>query len=123
MIRRNLNRTPLEPLAVEQMELACLVLSDSDDRIDRQQGREAPDCRCQRAKNTELRTIVAIVGIEGVADEAAIARARAEQSDLALELDGGSRDQRKVQRDAGIADGQPRREIVASVDDQMMTAE
>jgi hypothetical protein len=99
---------------------AGLFVSDSDYRVDRQQRREISDGSCQRPKHSKLGTIVAIVGIERVADEAAIARAASEQPDLALELDGGRGKQRDIERHAGIADGKPGSEIVAAVDDQIM---
>ncbi len=91
--------------------------------IDREQRGEAADGRGQRAEHAQLRAIVAILGVERIADEAAIAGPGAEQPDLPLELHRGRRDQRNAERDAGVADRQPRREIVAAVDDQVVAAE
>ena len=103
--------------------LPGLIFANSDDAVDRQQGREAADGRGQRAEHAKLRAIVAILGIEGIADKAAIAGLRAEQPDLALELDRGGGNERHAETDAGVADGQAGREIVASVDHQVMTGE
>ena len=52
---------------------------------------EAADRRGQRAEHAELGAIVAIVGVERIADEAAIAGLGAEQPDLPLELHRGGR--------------------------------
>ena len=82
-----------------------------------------PTVAGQRAEHAELRAIVAIVRIEGVADEAAIAGLRAEQADLSLELDRGGGKQRNAERDAGIAHREAGREIVAAVDHQIMPVE
>ena len=71
------------------MKLARLVVADPDDPIDREQRGETADRCGQRAEHAQLGAIVAIVGVERVADEAAIARLRTEQPDLALELDCG----------------------------------
>jgi hypothetical protein len=99
------------------MDVAGLVAADSDDRVDREQRRESSD-RCGKgAEYAQLRAIVAILSVERVADEATVAGLRAEQTDLPLELNRRGRDQRDAESDARIADGQPGREIVASVDD------
>ena len=75
-----------------------------------------PTVAAQRAEDAKLGAIVAILGIERVADETAVARLCPEQPDLPLELDRGGRDQRNGERNAGIADREPGREIVAAVD-------
>ena len=82
-----------------------------------------PTVAGQRAEHAKLRAIVAIVGVERIADEAAIAGLRPEQPDLSLELDRGGGKQRNAERHAGVADRQARREIVAAVDHQIMTGE
>ena len=91
--------------------------------VDREQRRETADGGSQRSKHAELRAIVAIVGVERIADETAVAGLRPEQPDLSLELHRGCRDQGNAERDAGIADRQPSREIVAPVDHQIVIAE
>ena len=115
---------PVEAQAVEQEQAAGDVLADADDGADRHQRREAADGRRQRAEHAQLGAGVAIVGIERVADEAAIAGLvrlpAAEQRDLALELGRRRGDQRDAERVQRVADDQPRREIVAAVDDQVM---
>jgi hypothetical protein len=74
-----------------------------------------------------LHAIVAIVGIERFADEAAIAGLggfpAAEQSDLSLKLNGGGGDQRYSQLCRRVADEQPGREIVAAVEDKIVARE
>ena len=62
------------------------VGGDAGDRADRDERGEAADGAGQRAEHAKLGAGVAIVGVEGVADEAAVAGAAAEQRDLALEL-------------------------------------
>ena len=57
-----------------------------------------PTVAGQRAEHAQLRAIVAIVGVERIADEAAVAGLRAEQPDLALELHRGRRKQRNAER-------------------------
>src|SRR6476620_11222885 len=105
------------------MDLPGLIFADPDDAVDRQQGREAADGRDQWAEHAKLGAIVAILDIEGIADKAAIARFRAEQPDLPLELDRSGGNEQHAETDAGVADGQAGREIVASVDHQIMTGE
>ena len=102
------------------MKLAGLVIADRGQCIDRKKCREASDRRGQRSQHPEFRAIVTILGIECVPHEAAIAGAKAKEAHLALELHGSSRHEGNSQVDAGIADGKPRREIVAAVDDQVV---
>ena len=63
---------------------------------------------------------VAIVGVERIADEAAVAGTPAKQRDLALELLGSGRDERDAEPDRRIADDKPGREIVGAVDDEVV---
>ena len=79
-----------------------------------------PTVAGQRAEHAQLRAIVAIVGVERIADEAAVAGPAAEQADLPLELHCGGGHERDAEPHAGIADRQPGREIVAAVDHQVM---
>ena len=80
-----------------------------------------------RIEHALLGAGVAVVRVEGIADEAAVAGhvrfPAAEQADLALELDGRRRHQRDVQPGRGIAERQPGREIVAPVQDQVVAAD
>jgi len=105
------------------MELAGLLLADCDNAVNRQQRSEAADGGGQRSEHAELSAIVAVVRVERVPNEASVARLRPEQADLSLELHGRGRQQRDAERDARIADCEPRREIVASVDDEVVSAE
>ena len=82
-----------------------------------------PTVSGQRAEHAQFGAIVAFVAVEGVADEAAEAGLAAEQADLSLELDRGGGNQWNAEADAGVADRQPGREIVAAVEDQIMAAE
>ena len=68
------------------MQRARGIAADAGDGADRKQGGEASDGRRERAKHAKLGAGIAIVGVERVADEAAVAGARPEQGDLALEL-------------------------------------
>ena len=76
--------------------------ADADDRADRDQRGEAADGAGQRAEHAKLGAGVAIVGIERVADEAAVAgrRSAAEQRDLALELLRGGGEQGDAERES-----------------------
>ena len=56
-----------------------------------------PTVPVKRAEHAQLGAGVAIVGVERVADEAAVAGPAAEQGDLALELLGGGGDQRNAE--------------------------
>ena len=104
------------------MDLTGGVAADAENEIEREQrGEAAHGCR-QHAKHTELGAIVAVLGVERIADEAAIAGSGAEQPDLPLKLHGGRRHQRDAEPGAGVADGQTSGEIVAAVNDQVVTA-
>ena len=61
-----------------------------------EQGGEVAGEAGQRAGDAEFGAIVAIVGIEGIADEAAVAGAAGEQADLALPLRGGGAEERQA---------------------------
>ena len=111
---------PVEAQAVEQVQRPGGVGRDADDRADRQQRGEIADRAGQRAEHAQLGAGVAIVGVERVADEAAVAGLAAEQRDLPLELLRRGGDQRDAEPDRGVADHQPGREIVGAVDDQVM---
>jgi len=73
------------------MDLAFLRLANPDDRIDRQKGRETSDRGRERSQHAQIRAIIAIFGIERIADETAIAGPGPKQADLTLELDRGGR--------------------------------
>ena len=88
---------------------------------DNQQRGKAADGQRQRPKHAKLRAIVALIAVKGVADEAAKAGLAAEQPDLALELNSRRRHQRNAEADAGIADRQPGREIIAAIEHKVMT--
>ena len=105
------------------MQLSDLLLTNAHDPIDCQQRSEAADRRSHRAEHSKLRTIVAIIGIERIADEAAIARLRAKQADLSLKLHRGGGEQRNSKRGAGVAHRQSSSEIVAAVDDEVVITE
>lgn len=103
------------------MKPAGLILADSSQRVDGQKCSETSHCRGERAKDPKFCAIVAILCVERVPHETAVAGAMAEQADLSLELDGGCRDQRNAQSDRGIADGQARGKIVAAINDEVVT--
>ena len=99
------------------MERAGHFGRHSGEKLDRDQRGEIADGPGQRAEHAEFGAIVAIVGVECIADEAAVAWARPEQGDLALELLRGGAEQGDAEVDAGVADQQPSGEIVGAVDD------
>lgn len=68
------------------MKLAGRVAACPDDEVDRQKRSEIADGSSQRSKNAELGAIVAILRIEGVADETAVTGLAPKQSNLSLEL-------------------------------------
>jgi hypothetical protein len=72
------------------MERARNVGCDADDCPDCEQGCEIAHGAGQGAEDTQFRAGVAIIGIECIADEAAVAGFAAEKRDLSLELLGGS---------------------------------
>ncbi len=79
------------------MQLAGIVahagkISDGDQR------REPADGQGQCTKHAQFRAIVALVAVEGIADEAAKTGAPTEQADLPLELDGRGGNQGNAQR-------------------------
>ena len=84
---------------------------------------EAPDCRSQRTQDSKLGAIVAIVCVEGVADETAVARPASKPADLPLKLNRRCRQQRNSKCDAGIADREASRKIVAAVDHEVVAAD
>src|SRR4029079_18362249 len=85
--------------------------------------RDAAHGGSEGTEHPELRAIIAIVRVEGVADEAAVAGLSPEQADLSLELNRRRGKQRNAKADARVADCQPRGEIVAAVDHEVMTDE
>lgn len=97
-----------------------MLLTYPDDAVDRDQCGEAADRPGQSAKNAELRAIVAVFRVKCIADETAIAWPSLEQSDLALELHGRRGKQRNAERDAGVADSETGRKIIAAVNDKVM---
>src|SRR6476661_8765519 len=105
------------------MHLARLVLADSADRVDREERSEAPDRSRQGPEHATLRAIVAIIAVERIADEAAVAWLGAEQPDLTLKLHGRCGNERNPKPDASVADREPSREIVAAVDDEIVVGE
>ena len=118
---RNSNLTPAQLLTVEQVKLPCRIVSNPNDEVDREKRRKTPDRGSQCAQHPQLRAIVAIFSVEGVADEAAIARLRSEQSHLSLELNRRSRQQWNSEDDANVTHRKARRKIVAAIDHQIMT--
>ncbi len=105
------------------MQLSWLILANTKDEVERKERCKTADRRRKSSEDSELRTIVAIISVERVPDEAAVAGFRAKHPDLPLELDRSSRNQWKAQSDARIADGKARRKIVAPVDHQVMVAD
>ena len=79
------------------MQLAGRILADAEQGAQGDQRGEMAGRGGQRAEHAQFRASVAILGVERIADEAAIAGLRrlpaAEQADLALELAGGGGDQ------------------------------
>ena len=74
------------------------VAADAGDQADREQSGEAADGRGQRAEHAEFSAGIAIVGVERITDETAVAGLGAEQRDLALKLLRGGRKQRHAER-------------------------
>ena len=102
------------PLRVAQSSCA------GEQHPDRLHRRERADPACHRAQNAVLGAGVAIVCIEGIADETPIARVARQVArkgrDLSLETRHRRREQRDARVDAGIRNSQPRGEIVGSVE-------
>ena len=98
-----------------------MVSPDAQNRIKGEERGETADAASQRAQDSKIGTIIAILGVEGVADEASVAGSRPKQSDLPLELDGRSRHQGRTEGNAGVADREPRCKVIATIDDQVMT--
>ena len=78
------------------------VGTDADNIPDGQQGSVAADRARERAEHAQLGAGIAIVGIERIADEAAIAGTPSEQRDLALELLGSGGNQRNAEPHGSI---------------------
>ena len=93
------------------------------DRPDRLQRRPAAGEPGHRAEHAELGAGVAILGVERVADEAAIAGLvglpAAKRADLRLELADCGRDQRHLGGRAPVGHGEPGGEIVAAIEHQI----
>jgi hypothetical protein len=92
---------PAERQAVEKEQGSRRVGADSGKGTDRDQGAEASRGRCDRPEDALLGAGVAIVGVERIADEAAVAGRvglpAAKQPDLGLELHRGGGDERDFQ--------------------------
>src|SRR4029079_10908642 len=90
---RQADLAPIESLPVEQEEVPRNVLANADDGADRHKGSKTAYGDCERTEDALLGAGVAIVAIESVADEAAVARflrfPAAEECNLPLELDSG----------------------------------
>jgi hypothetical protein len=54
------------------VDLPRRIIPDPNDRIDREERREASSGGRKRSQDAQLGTIVAVVGIESIADKAAI---------------------------------------------------
>src|SRR5688572_17516489 len=109
------------------MELAGGVLAEADELADRLHRRPAAGDADHRAEHAKLRAAVAILGVERVADEAAVAGSvwlpAAERADLGLELADRGRDQREMRARAMVGHDQAGREIVAAVEHQVDAGE
>jgi hypothetical protein len=105
------------------MQVPSLFLADVCQHVDGKQRSETANRRAQGSQHAQLGTIVAVVGVKGIANEASVARATPEKADLTLELNGRRREQGNPKLDASIADGQARREIIAAVDYQVVRME
>ena len=68
------------------MDGAGRVPADADNRSDRHESRKTADRRRQGAEHALFRAGIAIVGVERVADPAAVAGAAPEQADLPLNI-------------------------------------
>ena len=82
---------------VEQMKRAALSSPIPTISADREQRGEAADRRGQRAEHAKLGAIVAIVGIERIADEAAVAGPGAEQATWPWNCCAAARQQRQAE--------------------------
>lgn len=106
--------------AVEKLEFSGGVLAEAGDHADRFHRRETAHQPDHRAENTNFAAIVAIFGVERVADETAIAGLvlfpAAEGAELPLELADRRRNQRDAVGDREIGDQQAGLVIVRPVD-------
>ena len=103
------------PLRVAQRRVAF------ENHADRAHRREGPHHPGHRAQHAVGGACVAIVGVEGVADEAAVAgvprQMAGEVGDLTLEAAERGAGQRHAGGDAGVRDEQAGGEVVAAVED------
>jgi hypothetical protein len=88
-IRGNADRAPFQFLAIEQVELARLIFANADKGVDGEERPEAADRTRECPENAKLSAIVAVIRIEGVADETAVTRFGPKESNLPLKLDRG----------------------------------
>src|SRR3954468_17502814 len=121
------NRAQTKGKSVEEEQFSRHFVTESSDVTDCQERGEIAHDTGQRADDAELRAIVAILIVEGVAHEAPIAglvgHPAAEQPDLALELRRCRRNQRNPEPMTGIRYRQSRREIVAAIQDHIVPGE
>src|SRR5688572_29220543 len=113
--------------AVEDVELARRIGAEAGDGADRLHRRPASGEAGERAEHAQLGAAVAILGIEGVADEAAIAGLvrlpAAKGADLRLELADRRGDERDPRCRGAVGNREPGREIDAAVEDEVGAVE
>ena len=121
------NRPQAEGKSIEKEQLPRNVAADAGDLPDREEGRKCPDYPAYRSQDSTFSAVVAVVIVEGVADEASITGLvllpAAEEGDLPLELRGGRGHESNVEARRGVRHDEPCREIVAPVDNNVVTGE
>lgn len=109
--------------AVKKLEFSGGVLAETGDHADRFHRRETAHQPDHRAEHANFAAIVAIIGVERVADEAAVAGLvrfpAAEGAELPLELPDRRRNQRYMVFHRKVRDQQAGLVIVAAVDDRV----
>src|SRR5512139_2152650 len=93
-VGRDPDLPPAKGRGIEQVERASCFRSNPDDGSDGQKRCEIADRARERTEHAEFGTGIAIVGIEGVADETTVTGLASEQCDLSLELLGGCGNER-----------------------------
>ena len=109
--------------AVKDVQLAFLVLTKAREDTDRFHRSEAADKAAHRPQYALRGAVVAIVGVMGITDEAAVTGRvvlpSCEGANLAMKLPNGGADEGGLCRQAKVVDDQAGGKIVAAVDDDI----
>src|SRR4030095_12567988 len=118
------NRSQIKGKSIEQEQVSGHVRANAGNGTDGNERCKIADDSGQSADDSALSAIVAIVVVERVSDEAAIAGLialpTAEQADLTLELPCRRGDQRNSERVGYVRNYQSRGEIVAALADGLV---